>query len=67
MENYSGVRTFAAYYFEDYTAKRLVSRMTDEDIESGEGNVIELGEVLLRGAEFDLQTMKKDFIKACKQ
>ena len=68
MKNYEAVRTFAEYYFEDYsTAYRLVSRMTDKDVESGNNNVIRLGESLLESAEFDLQIMKKDFIKACKQ
>lgn len=68
MKNHEAVRTFAIYYFEDYTtAYRLVSRMTDKDVELGENNVIKLGEVLIKSAEFDLKTMKEDFIRICKQ
>jgi hypothetical protein len=67
MKNYEGVRTFAGYYFEDYsTAYRLVSKMTDKDVETGNNNVIRLGEVLLEDAEFDLEQKKENFIKLCK-
>ena len=60
--------TFAEYYFEDYpTAYRLVSWMTNKDVESGNNNFIRLGEALLKTAESDLQTMKEDFIRICKQ
>jgi hypothetical protein len=67
MKNYEGVKTFAEYYFEDYpTEYRLVSRMSNKDIESGNKNIIRLGEALLKSSEFDLQRMKKDFIRICK-
>lgn len=68
MKNYEAVRTFVEYYFEDYTnANRLVSRMTDKDIESVINNVIRLGEALLESAKFDLEQKKENFINVCKQ
>ena len=66
-EMYDGVRTFAEYYFDDYTAKRLILEMSDEQIKSNKDNVIKLGKVLLESAEFDLKKMKEDFIRICKQ
>jgi hypothetical protein len=67
IKDYKAVRNFAKYYFEDYpTAYRLVSRLTDKDVELGNNNVIRLGEVLIKSAESELQTMKEDFIRICK-
>ena len=66
-EMYDGVRTFAEYYFDDYTAKRLILEMSDEQIKLNKDNVIELGKALLKSAEFDLKQKKENFIKVCKQ
>jgi hypothetical protein len=64
---YDDVRIFAEYYFDDYTAKRLILKMTDEQIKSSKDDVIEMGKVLLKSAEFELEQKKENFIKVCKQ
>ena len=68
LKLYGSVKTLAMNYFEDYSTEyRLVSRMTNKHIEMSENNIIRLGEILIKEAEFELEEKKMSFIKICKQ
>ena len=68
LKLYGSVKTLAMHYFEDYSTEyRLVSKMSNKNIEMSKNNVIRLSEIILEGAELDLEQKKKSFIELCKQ
>ena len=65
-ETYDDIKTLVTIYYINYETKRVILSLTDEQIISMEDEIIELGEVDLNLAKFDLKSMKEAFIKACK-
>jgi len=66
-ETYDDIKTLVTIYYTKYETKRVILSLTDEEIISMKDEIIELGEVDLKLAKFDLKSMKEAFIKACKQ
>ena len=65
-ETYDDIKTLVTIYYINYETKRVILSLTDEQIISMEDEIIELGEVDLNLAKFDLKSMKEAFIKVCK-
>ena len=66
-ETYDDIKTLVTIYYIDNKTKRVILSLTDEQIISKKDEIIRLGELDLEIAKSDLKSIKKDFIKACKQ